>query len=402
MVTNMLLQDSTDDASVQGRWQQWITLSAKHRLLVSCYLLEARHHPMLAEDMKSPSSRVLVDDLHFPSHETLWEAQDPRQWWTHVQEYSMMPRCIAEATVCRMAGSYDAFQSSVLIAALYPPSSFATPHLQLAVEHLLHDGPATRQQLAIAKLVQVAPIRALLAVSGESWILGTKVTSQEEFAAYKTELHFWVAHLWSATVGDHSQSITEALRLSVEILTSSLNAQEPRNLSFNDLGLFFAALMLWAATATASSRLHASGYLSQQAHSLLPAATTNAPRGSSGHPKRHTVSSSPRRPTQSQQNVLSVSDRRPSIPYTKITANTLCFLSTAVEDVTSFNVSACQTGCRFMLLWVKMQLRGSHSSGHDTILSDHHVAGHNPGELVNEAIGQIERMLDYEWVNWGI
>ncbi|KAF3035333.1 hypothetical protein E8E12_006065 [Didymella heteroderae] len=350
VVTTPLLHDSTDDSSFQDQWLHWVSLSARHRLLA--------------------------------------------------QEYSMMPRCIAEATVCRIAGSYDAFQSSVLIAALYPPSSYATPHLQPAIEHLIHDGPSTKQQLAIAQLVQLAPIGALLAVSGESWILGTKVTSQEEFAAYRTELQSWVAHLWSATVGDRSHSILEALRLSVEILTSSLNTQEPSNLAFNDLGLFYAALVLWAATAAATNKLLGSGLLYQQARSSLESAALVAPMVPSGYPTGQSTSSATDRFAGLQQTALPLSsDQRSSIPRAEILANTSRFLSTVVEDVTSFNVEPCQTGCKSMLLFTKMQLRGSRQ---DTVLSDYSTSNHNHAELINAAISQIERMLNHEWTYWGI
>jgi hypothetical protein len=391
-ITNLLLEDPPDDSSVHDRWLHWVRLSVKYRLLVCCYLVESRHHPMLPPERKSPSIQIIMDDLHFPSHETLWEAQDPQQWWLHTQEYSMMPSCIAEAIDNPIAGSYDVFQSSVLIAALYPPFSYGTPHLQPAVEHLLHDDLSTKQQLAIAKLVQLAPIRALLAVSGESWILGTKVTSQEEFAKYETELHLWVAHLWSSM--DDSQSTMEALRLSVKILASSLNAHETSDLGFNDLGLLFAGLVLWAATAAASDRVHASGVLSQH-QSSLAAATVIVPVMAPGY---HAASSSTGLFAQLQQAALSVSsDRRSSIPHAEITADTQHFLSTAVEDITSFNVGGCQSGCRSALLWIKMQLHGSRLNGQYTDLPDHHAS-----ELIKEATGLVERILSHRWEDWGV
>lgn len=312
----------------------------------------------------------------------------------------MMPRYIAEAIAYRTVGSYDAFQSSVLIAAQYPPSSCTTEQLRPFVEPLLHDDTLTKQRLAIAKLVQLAPIRPLLAVSGESWILGTKITSRKEFAAYKTELQLWMAHLWPNVVRGSSQSSMEAIQLSVEILTRSLNSQEANILGFNDLGLFFAALVLWAATAAASSKSQSSGSLSQPTQSLVPSVTITASGMPLDHP-RQAVASSPSNTACTQPIAQFVSDTRSSIPYTEIAANTSHFLSTAVEDITSCNVSACQTGCKFVLLWVKMQLRNNHANGQDTISSDHDTSDHTPGELTREIVGQVERILNHS-TSWGI
>jgi hypothetical protein len=405
VVTNTLLRDSTDDDSIQDRWLQWVRLSLRHRLLVSCYLLETRHHPMLANDRKSPSTQIFVDDLHFPSHETLWEAQDARQWWTNAQEYSMMPSCIAQATLGRIAGCYDAFQSSVLIAALYHPTSYAISHLRPSIEHLLYDHPMTRQQFGIAKLVQLVPIPALLAVSGESWMLGTKVTSQEEFGAYKTELQSWIARLWPAAVGDYSQPAVEALRTAVEILTSSVNAQERCKLNFgNDLGLFYATLVLWAATATVSGRLLGSGFLPRQVRPSRTSVATIASATVPAYLPSHSQSfSSASQFSEPRQAALSVSsDRRPSIPHAEIIANAFHFLSTAVEDITSFKVMTCQAGCKSLLLWMKMRLRDSHLNDQSSLDFGCTTSESNNGEFINAAIGQIERMLSHGWEDWDI
>jgi hypothetical protein len=391
-VTDGLLQDSTDDNSVQDRWLQWLRLSMKHRLLVSCYLLDSRRSPMLAGDQKSPSFHVDAGSLHFPSHQTLWEAQDARQWWNNVQEYSMMPRCILEATVGRIAGCYDTFQSSILIEALWGPFSDACSRPHSTVEHLLSEDAFTQQQLAITKLVQLVPLRALLAVSGESWIFGTKVTSQEEFADYRAELQTWISQLWSVPISGNPQAATKALQQSVLLLTQSLETQELLKLSLcSKLGLFYASLVLWAATAATSSRVVASSFLSQQPVRMFASTfdTTAYAAGQLAFPP------STGQLAVLQQGALSIpQDWRSSIPHAEIIADSSHFLATAVEDIASLNAAACQVGCKSLLLWTKMQLHGVHSNAH--------APAQEHGELINEAVGQIERLLKHEWENWGI
>ncbi|KAF1931157.1 uncharacterized protein M421DRAFT_90248 [Didymella exigua CBS 183.55] len=386
-ITSTLLHDSIDEESVKNRWLQWVLLSARHRLLVSCYLLESRHLPTLAADQEPHLLQVVADSLPFPSHEALWEAPDARQWWTSAQEYSMMPKCIAEAAVGRIAGCYDDFQSSVLIAVIYYPSSNATLPLHAAVEHLLSDNTVTQQQFAVAKLVQLAPIRALLAVSGESWILGTKVTSQETFAAYKNTVRSWVAQLWSTTGGDYPCSAVEALRICVEILTRSLHTQEPCRLDLgNELGLFYAALVVWAATATAINGAFLVDISPQQARPSPASEAIGAPAMSPAQiQSRPTFLASTSQLTAARQVAPpGLSDRRCSIPHADIVANTVHFLSTAIENITSFDVAACQIGCTSLLLWMEMQLRCSHSNEHAATQSSQDASEHAHGDLVNE------------------
>lgn len=399
-MTDGLLHGSTDDDSIQERWLQWVRLSMKHRLLVSCYLLDSRRSPMLAGDRKSPSSRIHVDNLHFPSHKTLWEARDARQWWNSVQEYSMMPRCVSEATLGRIAGCYDTFQSSFLIEALWGPYSDTSSRPHLAIEHLLSEDAFTHQQLAITKLVQLIPLRALLAVSGESWIFGTKVTSREEFANYKVELQTWIAQLWSVSAGDELQPAIEALKQSVLMLTKSLETQELLRLSpCSKLGLFYASLVLWAATAAASSRAVASGFLPPPA--TLPLVSMfNTSVNTAAH---WTLASSTHQFTDLQGAALpTTQDRRSSIPHTEIIANASHFLVTVFEDIASSKTAACQTGCKSLLLWTKMQLCGSHLEALTGTEPGQAVPAQDHGELINEAVGQLERMLTHGWGDWGI
>lgn len=90
------------------------------------------------------------------------------------------------------------------------------------------------------------------------------------------------------------------------------------------------------------------------------------------------------------------------MPHTEIVVNTSHFLSTIIDNLTSFNVAACQIGCRSLLLWTKMQLRGSPPKKQVVTQLDQNSNEYRHGELINEAISQIERMLSHPWEHWSI
>ena len=123
----------------------------------------------------------LLGDLPIPVHFSLWQAENPTDWAMSAQQCAHLPTFVFEVIPGNHIGRFDQFQSSVLIAAHYNhfdrPAIYLASPTQPAIEHLLDDSPTTKHGLLTAKLLQTVPIRALLAVSGESWILSEKVSS---------------------------------------------------------------------------------------------------------------------------------------------------------------------------------------------------------------------------------
>lgn len=303
-----------------------------------------------------------------------------------------MPLTIIEALGGKMNRRCSSFQSTVLIATRYNPSSKSAFYGTADIENHFDQTPTTRHQLLTAKLAQLLPTRALLAVSGEAWVLGTKVTSKPEFSTLETTLQAWVGQLWSCPADDYSQPIEEALHLSVAILKLSVETNEPFAYGIgNQMGLFFAALVLWCATAAASSRLIAPDLLSSKAQST---------------PELHAKTISTAQPTRLSRSVnqllRSPEDRKPSMPHAEVLSNISRFLSSAIEDITTFNVLSCYTGCTSLLLWVQMHLRGTLVGEQNSRTVGGGSSGSSHGELVNEIINQIDKMIIRGWEGWFI
>ncbi|KAF9697703.1 hypothetical protein EKO04_004048 [Ascochyta lentis] len=395
---------------VRDRWIQWAELSTRQHLLLSCYVLECQQFTLLARD-REPSLEVPSHDLPFPAHRSLWDATSPRKWIVVAQQNPNSPTTVSEASNSPYVGKYDPFQSTVLIAAHYAGFSGPAYPIDADVEKALDGSPPTILQLRTAKLIQLVPIRALLAVSGETWVFGTKVTSEPEFTALRVTLQTWIGQLWSCTAEEYLQPTVEALRHAVYILKQPFESNRllPWGLG-SELSLFLAALVVWAATVAANSRL-ASSFSSQQ--SQLPLASHSSrvammqptvipyTTNDSSHPRAmHHLSEH-----QGHQAASSVPDfphRRASIPYSEIHLETSRFLASAVEDITSFNFASCYHGCTSLLLWVKMALCGATSNLQESAAVDISSSGDFHGELKHIIVGQIERMLDHGWEGWGI
>ncbi|KAF1836544.1 hypothetical protein BDW02DRAFT_587351 [Decorospora gaudefroyi] len=407
-------------------WAQWIELATWQRLLLSCHVLESQQPLLLARESLPSLIQDTRFDLPFPGHTSLWDAATPTDWAFTAQQHSHVPAYVYEVTPESMSDSFDMFQSSVILAAHYNRPENSTPYLSspsvLNVEHLLHDSPVTMRVFLTLKLVQVTPLRALLAVSGESWILSEKINAQA-FTASKTTLRTWLAQLWSTTE-PKGVPVKEALKLSVEILQQALKDQRdavPLEMG-TDMGIFFAALVLWAIMTAANTRKKGLQQKMQQHHRSLsqsPPIFNSTTWASVRPPSTQMLHNFPTSlasqsnhgvPCNSQPSspIISATAENPLLSHAQITINTISFLSNIENDFdytrqTPANYLRNHAGCVSLLLWVKLRLRGvpleDRSGAADAWACK---PGDSLGELLDGVTGSLERILNRGWGGWGI
>jgi hypothetical protein len=376
-------------------------------------------------------------DLPFPAHTFLWDATTISDWAIAAQQSSHSPQYVYEVIQDSLINPCDTFQSSILIAAHYNRFNSITPYVNASsisdIDHLLDGSFATKQKLLTAKLVQITPIRALLAVSGVSWILSEKVSSQQVFAQLKTTLRTWISQLWSGPTADlQPVPVKEALKLSIDILQLTLN-ERPDALALDmgtDMGPYFASLVLWAITVAASTRAKGTQQVGLQA----PRRQQSQPPSL---PYQHMDISVPATPAQlshsfSNQPSMTTSPAHTSIPglvhsqptsparhdslaattllsHEQITVNSISFLADAHALASSdpasqsaLNISCFQAGCISLLLWVKLQLRGTPIEDQSSMGVWASRPGEGLGELLDSVVGSLERVLNRGWTGWGI
>ncbi|KAJ4308464.1 hypothetical protein N0V94_009343, partial [Neodidymelliopsis sp. IMI 364377] len=394
---------STHDDDAQARWTQWVRTSTKQHLLLSCYVLEYQRAALLVRNPE-PSLRTRISDLPFPAHSSLWNATTASDWAVTARRFSDMPRVLSEVWSHSSTERYDAFQSSVLIAFNY--SQLGASRLDSRIEHLLQTSPTTQHQLMTAKLAQLVPMRALLAVSGESWILDTKVNPPAEFFTLKNTLQAWNNQLWSTL--EEPCSTHEALRISVGILQLSFTNQDSFDLAMGDeMGLLLAALVVWGITVAAGTRLATSGLSTDSSFPALelqsneanmlqtPGASLTATPATSWDSMPQTLEFS--EDTRSPPAMSNHSDRRFTVSHSEVAFTVPRFLQTVVEDLSSLRIASCRNGCSSLLLWVKMRLRDTSLS---TAVVDPGLTDDDYGGLIQCILGQIEKMLGHGWEGW--
>ena len=122
--------------------------------------------------------------------------------------------------------------------------------------------------LILHNMVNVAartPLRAILATSGESWVLSQRLSQEAliaaaEFTSLKSEMRTWTetaeSSFFQGTAGDN---VRAAVQHSLTILRLCIDAS-PASLSFGpDMALYYACLVLWAVTFGATSKAAVAG-----------------------------------------------------------------------------------------------------------------------------------------------
>jgi hypothetical protein len=415
------------------RWAQWIELSTQQRLFLCCYILEYQQATLLARTSLQSSINCQGLDLPLPSHSELWDATTPSDWAMAAQQNPHQLTYVFQVAPDAMQ-TFDSFQSSLIIAAYYNHFNNPTPYLAPAnfqhIDHLLDNSAVTKHQLLTAKLLQTVPIRALLAVSGESWILSEKVPSPQIFANHKTTLRAWISGLWTDRSDHQGQSAKDALKLAIEIAQHAMTAQTlTLRLELGaDMGLYFAALIIWAATVAANTCINAPQAVQPhrfQSHSPLPAGRTSYP-STPTHFSMNTPGTTPNHNHTAALGLTSHPATSPippspsatSMQYSELTMLSINFLNTALVELDLLGVvpqwprelAQWQQGCAALMRWVKMRLRSGASEGRDSVVSStlnvggrsgDGFGGDGLGQLLDGVIGVLEKILSRGWEGWG-
>lgn len=421
----------SDDAT-SDQWAHWVELTGSRRLLQACYILESQQALLLAREPKPSLIQASGYDLPFPVPIEIWDADSTYEWKLAQQVYPAAPLYVYEISPDVISRPLDTFQSSMLLAAYYNCFDMGAPYAlgppTFDLECHLDASPGIVRQHLTAKLVHVTPIRALLAIPGESWIFSERVSSLQAFGLLRTTVRAWLVQLWAtdSTLG-HAAPIKEALRLSVTILEAALReAQSPMKPEIGtDLGIFFAALVLWAVTAAATTRFKevVPQRLQTPCYIQQPLASSNSPTVSgSPSPLLHpSLAQSPLAIHAASQPTLGSMVGTPISPPSQMAHDDICllshddiatqsmaFLASALTDYqhaasqkwTASDLVRCQMGCLSLLLWVKMRLRGVCLE--ESTESWSSSASGGLGELLNGVITMLEKMLGRGWSEWGI
>ncbi|KAF2805067.1 uncharacterized protein BDZ99DRAFT_524790 [Mytilinidion resinicola] len=434
----------SNEQPTYDRWCQWIELSSRQHLLLCSYILETQQTILLARPQQhSLLPHLSGDALPFPSSVQLWEAPSAVDWAISLHQQPQTPGYVYEVTsdigVSTRFSPLDVFQSSLLLATHYNHFHNSTPYLQPpsypSIDHLLDPSPLTRHHLFTAQLLQHVPVRALLAVSGESWILSEKVASIASFAGYKATLRTWLNDLWTPE-GPNVKPVRAALKVAINMLCHAMTAPaqtlclEPGA----EMGLYYAVLVLWAVALASTSRQTQAQNPRHPQHrspsqSRRPSQGAVPPFSPPGYgastnlaqnPSQLQQSNNPAHPsTTSFLPTVLASQARPSntnsMLQSDITFTSLTFLNLASHELDTLGISPWprdlaqwQQGVGALLRWAKMRLRSGAIDGRDSVVSTGPTSGSMSrgtdglGELLDGVVSVLEKIMSRGWEGWGI
>jgi hypothetical protein len=215
-------------------------------------------------------------ELRIPAQHALWDASTPAHWAQRVRAHATQPATVARLLDGVDAGASvacDSFQSALVLAchaastqsgerAAAHPALDPARHARLAAALAAH--PSIQIMHGAARLVALAPFRALVATASESWFFSRKLAGDareaaDEFRRLRRRLREWTDDASAAAAGGagpvggagpEPSTFLTAVGVALDVVRQAVAVPEPHlTLSFGpEMALHVAALTLWAAT----------------------------------------------------------------------------------------------------------------------------------------------------------
>jgi hypothetical protein len=252
-IASAYLEDMVDNAALM------IDILSKQRLLAACYILDSQHATLFGRsrttcylgagmDLPFPTSLVSWDGQRLPKkrlepHDRVWQALDGGN--------------IDESAQQR---PYDVFQSMLMIACLTDSSNEgdagfypSDPNKDLApVIGAMQPSAQIKLAYNTFMLCKHTPIRDLLAVAGESWVMAEKLSKQADFVASQVEARHWASaegyapNFHDAIVdGEQGSPVQKAVRHALRIIDLHMNHPKT-GLLYQEWSIYLAAVVIWA------------------------------------------------------------------------------------------------------------------------------------------------------------
>lgn len=241
--------------------------NCKERLLISCYVLDQQHAMLFGRQRTDCMGSALGISLPWSRLQMYWESPPEQEISTQIQRqtsnvrfYSQVYEAMNNVPSMKETSKdpADAFQSQLVLACLADPrndgktrgcvaetSTDVSPIL-FAVEQ----GPRSRLTFHTFMLCKHTPVRDLLAVAGESWVMAEKLGSPNDYAAAQIEANMWARgmpepNLDRGSVKQSETRIERALHHALHIL--DIHRKHSRTgLLFQEWSIYLAAVVVWA------------------------------------------------------------------------------------------------------------------------------------------------------------
>lgn len=286
-VFRTLPEDRTKD-DVNRAYKFWLEHETRRRILQASTILDLQQvtlfeqQPTIVQhERPRQGSLNLRCTIPLPCSEELWETS-PIEAWVEVASRIDASKQVINQKVEGLPPSnmpLDFFQIQVSIAA--NPELPFDAFFPLSREDQANElGARLTFNHHLREMARHTPIRHLLVVSGESWVLGKKLENEAEFQMAKHDLRAWVnANRESRIALRHA---TQLIRSRAVFIPSDQTSTDlvPSFLDTHMLhepwGLYLASLVCWAYGLSASTMLEAGDQVSGVASASTSASEANS------------------------------------------------------------------------------------------------------------------------------
>ncbi|EME46246.1 hypothetical protein DOTSEDRAFT_22343 [Dothistroma septosporum NZE10] len=222
-----------------------LNTACKQRLLLACYVLEQQHSALFGREPTACFSHSGLA-LPYPTAQVEWDAvvdTPPSGQYERTLQALQDLQFLPDSVGAHM----DPFRSMLLMACRLDVPKDLTAWADCCEDFPITPAagytPLTRLAYHTFMLCNNTPIRDLLAVAGESWVLAEKLRTQAEYTAAQIETRQWAARPFGH--GLHQPPVQDALHHAFSILAVHQDTAKT-GLLFQEWAIFLAALVIWA------------------------------------------------------------------------------------------------------------------------------------------------------------
>ncbi|KAI9735926.1 MAG: hypothetical protein M1834_001392 [Cirrosporium novae-zelandiae] len=231
---------------------KWIELETQRRVLLAALFIDYQNRRLFPNLQDLPAGfSSPIERLPFPSHDSIWMEQNPRQWHRQIK---VAPSYTLDKATLRFALfnlrntreteflTLSLFQSILILLyvsfldvqdpppdvlpSFYPVITLAPNVQQLRLKMVYH----------MFSLQKFTPIHSVLIVAGESWLLSKKLVSRADFLNAKANLRTWVA----------TDAAKSAVWNAAAILRLQMQSKNDCSDPLYDWILYISSLVCWA------------------------------------------------------------------------------------------------------------------------------------------------------------
>ncbi|KAI9805775.1 MAG: hypothetical protein M1833_005268 [Piccolia ochrophora] len=240
---------------LEVEWERWVELESKRRIVLAVFLADIQRMALFQQTATPQTGALARVELPLPSSPALWQCDSGSAWKYHLQEHGFSERRLSDLafSVIRRTGSFaplSTFEVSLILAfaMVVPQPAETSESLQACLQYFGSINPTPDFNHSIThhayELTLYTPLCELLAVTGESWVLGTKLHHHSDFVNAKKKLSAWVRSADAFTAVGHAGHVLHAALSSAgrnDVLKEGLHAQ---------WAVYVAALVCWAYTSS--------------------------------------------------------------------------------------------------------------------------------------------------------